>query len=159
MEIEAHSLDAGTSTEIPKIDEKELGRALLESKSTGPQDCRQTVDFSRLVRTFDCRPLPMNRRFNAVTLLQATEESPTLASLAARARDANERLAAIQDLIPAELRPGVKAGPAEGDVWCMLVSGSAAAAKIRQLAPLLVSRLKARGWDVATLRIKVQTGR
>lgn len=159
MEIEAHSLDAGTSTEIPKIDEKELGRALLESKPTGPQDCRQTADFSRLVRTLDCRPLPMNRRFNAVTLLQATEESPTLANLAARARDANERLAAIQDLIPAELRPGIKAGPAEGDVWCMLVSGSAAAAKLRQLAPLLVSRLKARGWDVASLRIKVQTGR
>lgn len=159
MEIEAHSLNAGASTEIPKIDEKELGRALLESKPTGPQDCRQTADFSRLVRTLDCRPLPMNRRFNAVTLLQATEESPTLANLAARARDANERLVAIQDLIPAELRPGIKAGPAEGDVWCVLVSGSAAAAKLRQLAPLLVSRLKARGWDVATLRIKVQTGR
>jgi hypothetical protein len=101
----------------------------------------------------------MNRRFNAVTLLQATEDSPTLASLAARARDANERLANIQDLIPAELRPAVKAGPAEGDVWCMLVSGSAAAAKLRQLAPTLQARLKARGWNVATLRIKVQTGR
>lgn len=100
----------------------------------------------------------MNRRFNAVTLLQATEESPTLANLAARARDASARLAAIQDLIPAELRPGIKAGPAEGDVWCMLVSGSAAAAKLRQLAPLFLSRLKARGWDVATLRIKVRTG-
>ena len=159
MEIEAQSLDAGTSTEIPKIDEKELGRALLESKPTGPLDCRQTVDFSRLVRTLDCRPLHMNRRYNAVTLLQATEESPTFANLAARVRDANERLAAVQDLIPAELRPGIKAGPAEGDVWCVLVSGSAAAAKLRQLAPLLLSRLKARGWDVATLRIKVQTGR
>jgi hypothetical protein len=41
----------------------------------------------------------------------------------------------------------------------MLVSGSAAAAKLRQLAPTLQARLKARGWNVATLRIKVQTGR
>lgn len=99
----------------------------------------------------------MNRRFNAITVIQATEESPTLASLAARARDANERLAAIQDLIPAELRASVKAGPAEEDVWCVLVAGNAAAAKLRQLAPTFLSRLKGRGWNVATLRIKVQT--
>jgi len=99
----------------------------------------------------------MNRRFNAVTLLEATEGSPTLAGLAARARDAGERLAAVQDLIPPEMRAGVKAGPAEGDVWCMLVYGSAAAAKLRQLAPILQARLKSRGWDVATIRIKVQS--
>jgi hypothetical protein len=99
----------------------------------------------------------MNRRFKAVTVLEATENSPTLASLAARARDANERLAAIQDLIPPEMRAGIKAGPADADVWCVLVSGNAAAAKLRQLAPVLQARLRQRGWDVATLRIKVQT--
>lgn len=99
----------------------------------------------------------MNRRFNALTVFQATEESPTLASLTARARDAAERLAAIQDLIPVELRPSVKPGPAEDDVWCVLVTGNAAAAKLRQLVPAFLSRLTARGWRVATLRIKVQT--
>ena len=99
----------------------------------------------------------MNRRFNAFSLLEATEASPTLAGLAARARDANERLAAVQDLIPPEMRAGVKAGPAEGDTWCVLVNGSAAAAKLRQLAPLLQSRLRSHGWQVATLRIKVQS--
>ena len=98
----------------------------------------------------------MKSRFNAVTVFQATEGSPTLASLTARARDAAERLSAIQDLIPADLRPSVKAGPAEDDVWCVLVTGNAAAAKLRQLAPAFQSRLKARGWHVATLRIKVQ---
>ncbi len=36
---------------------------------------------------------------------------------------------------------------------------SAAAAKLRQLSPMLVTRLKNRGWDVATIRIKVYTGR
>jgi uncharacterized membrane protein YqiK len=98
----------------------------------------------------------MNRRVHqAITVLQATEESPTLASLAARARDANQRLAAILDLIPAELRASVKAGPAEGDAWCLLASGNAAAAKLRQLAPAFQSRLKERGWNVATLRTKV----
>ena len=97
----------------------------------------------------------MNRRHQAVTLFEATEGSPTLAGLAARARDASERLAAVQDLIPPDMRPAIQAGPAEGDVWCMLVNGSAAAAKLRQLAPTLQARLKSRGWEVATLRIKV----
>lgn len=99
----------------------------------------------------------MNRRYNAVTLLEATESSPTLAGLAARARESGEMLAAVQELIPPEMRTGIKAGPAEGDAWCLLVYGSAAAAKLRQLAPLLQSRLKSRGWNVATIRIKVQS--
>jgi hypothetical protein len=97
-----------------------------------------------------------SRRFNAITVIQATEESPTLASLAARARDAHARLTAIQDLIPADLRPSVKAGPTENGVWCVLVTGSAAAAKLRQLTPAFLVRLKAQGWSVETLRIKVQ---
>ncbi|WP_431275420.1 hypothetical protein ACQ858_03400 [Variovorax ureilyticus] len=49
MEIEAHSPHADASTEIPKIDEKELGRALLQYKPIGSQDCRQTAHFSPLV--------------------------------------------------------------------------------------------------------------
>jgi len=101
----------------------------------------------------------MKRRFNAMTVLEATEESPTLAGLAARAREAGERLAAVEDLIPPEMRAAVKAGPAEGDSWCMLVNSNAAAAKLRQLAPALQSRLRMRGWDVATIRIKVQSRR
>jgi hypothetical protein len=101
----------------------------------------------------------MNRRLHPLTLLEATEASPTLAGLAARARDASERLRAVEDLIPPEMRSALQAGPAEGDVWCVLVNGSAAAAKLRQLAPSLQSRLKARGWDVATIRIKVQSRR
>lgn len=107
-----------------------------------------------------CAPkplIPVNRRLQSLTLQQAADGSPTLAGLLARARDASERLAAIEELIPAELRRAVRAGPAEGDVWCLLVQGSAAAAKLRQLTPRLVTRLKSKGWDVATIRLKVQT--
>lgn len=99
------------------------------------------------------------RSVPAVSLQQAAEGSPTLGSLMARARDASARLKAVEGLIPPAMRPAVQAGPAEGDVWCMLVKGSAAAAKLRQLSPMLVTRLKNRGWDVATIRIKVHTGR
>ena len=101
----------------------------------------------------------MKRRFNAVSLQQATEGSSTLASLAARARDAGERLRAVEDMIPSDMRSAVQAGPAEGDVWCMLVNGSAAAAKLRQMAPALEARLRMRGWSAASIRIKVQSRR
>ncbi len=101
----------------------------------------------------------MNRRFQPFTLQQAADGSPTLAGLLARARDVNERLRAIEELIPVEMRPAIQAGPAEGDVWCLLVQGSAAAAKLRQLTPRLVTRLRSKGWEVASIRLKVQTRR
>ncbi len=101
----------------------------------------------------------MNRRFAPFTLQQAADVSPTLAGLLARARDASSRLRAVQDLIPEAMRAAVQAGPAEGDVWCLLVTGSAAAAKLRQLTPAMVLRLRNKGWDVATIRLKVQARR
>ena len=57
----------------------------------------------------------MNRRHYAVTLQQASEESPTLARLTALTRDSSDRLKAIELLIPAALRPAVQAGPIDGD--------------------------------------------
>lgn len=102
----------------------------------------------------------MNRRSTPpLTLQQAAEDSPTLAGLMARARDAAERLRAVEGLIPPAMRPALQAGPAEGDVWCILVKGSAAAAKLRQLSPMLVAQLRTKGWEVNAIRIKVQTGR
>ena len=76
-----------------------------------------------------------------------------------RSRDAGERLRAVEDLIPRELRAGVQAGPAEGEEWCLLVGSNAAAAKLRQLVPMLLGRLRMRGWQVSTLRIKVRSRR
>lgn len=101
----------------------------------------------------------VNRRFNPLTVLQATEASPTLAALAERARGAAERLRAVEDLIPRDLRAGVQAGPAEGEEWCLLVGSNAAAAKLRQLVPMLLGRLRLRGWHVSSLRIKVRSRR
>ena len=99
----------------------------------------------------------MNRRHYAVTLQQASEESPTLAKLAALTRDSSERLKAIEMLIPATLRPALQAGPIDGDCWCLLVKSNAAAAKIRQMLPALQAHLRSRGWEVNAIRLKVQT--
>ncbi len=100
---------------------------------------------------------PMNRRHHAVTLLQATEDSPTLARLASLTRDSSERLRAVELLIPATLRPAIQAGPIEGATWCLLVRNNAAAAKVRQLLPALQAHLRSRGWEVNAIRLKIQT--
>lgn len=128
---------------------------MQECKPPRQPECRQTVDFSHLVFPHSS----VNRRYNPLTVLEATAASPTLAALAERARDAGERLRAVEDLIPRELRAGVQAGPAEGDEWCVLVGSAAAAAKLRQMVPMLVGRLRMRGWHVSTLRIKVRSRR
>jgi hypothetical protein len=96
------------------------------------------------------------RRLHPVTLQQAAEESPTLARLAQLARESGERLKAVESLIPLSLRCAVRPGPIEGPAWCLLVDSSAAAAKLRQLIPALLNRLRDRGWQVTSIRLKVQ---
>lgn len=101
----------------------------------------------------------MNRRHAPLTLQQAADGSPTLASLLARARESSERLQLVQDLIPVDMRPAVQAGPIEDGVWCLLVTGSAAAAKLRQLTPMMVLRLRNKGSPIESIRLKVQARR
>ncbi|MDD2846294.1 MAG: hypothetical protein PHT57_15210 [Rhodoferax sp.] len=101
----------------------------------------------------------MNRRHYAVTLLQASQEAPMLAKLAALTRDSSERLRTIQGLIPIALRPAIQAGAIEDDSWCLLVKNNAAAAKLRQLLPTLEAHLRSHGWNVNTIRLKVHTSK
>lgn len=98
------------------------------------------------------------RRAFPVTLQQAAAEAPTLAALAALARESADRLKAIEALIPAPLRQAIQPGPIDGAHWCLLVTGNAAAAKLRQLLPALQARLRQLGWQVDTIRIKVLAG-
>lgn len=101
----------------------------------------------------------MNIRRNAVPLYQAAEESPTLARLARLGRESAERLQAIQPLIPTPLWAAIRPGPIDGTTWCLLVDGSAAAAKLRQLLPLLQAKLNRSGWEVTTIRLKLGSPR
>lgn len=98
----------------------------------------------------------MNRRHHPVTLQQATQDSPALARLTALAYESGERLKAIESLIPAALRPAVRPGPIEGSSWCLLVDSNAASAKLRQLLPSIQAGLRGRGWEVTSIRLKVQ---
>ena len=101
----------------------------------------------------------MHRHRHPVSLLQASQDSPTLARLIELSRDSVARLKSIEPLIPAGLRSAVKAGPIEGPVWCLILNNNAAAAKIRQFLPALTSHLRVKGWDVNAIRLKVQITR
>jgi hypothetical protein len=98
----------------------------------------------------------MIRRSRSISVLQATHDSPTLSKLADLATESSARLRAIQPLIPVLLRPAVKAGPIEGTTWCLLVANSAVASKMRQLLPALEAHLRSAGWEVNSIRLKVQ---
>ena len=100
--------------------------------------------------------MTLTRRNQPITAIHAVESSPTLAKLAQLTRDSSARLACVQPLIPPLLRNSLQAGPIEGDCWCLLVKSNAAAAKLRQLLPALAAHLRTKGWDVASIRIKVQ---
>ena len=98
----------------------------------------------------------MNPRFQP--LHEAAEASPTLARLAQLARESGERLKAVEQLIPPPLRSAVRPGPIDGTTWCLLVDSNAAAAKLRQVLPALVSQLCSRGWEVTSIRLRVGRG-
>jgi hypothetical protein len=99
--------------------------------------------------------LSTNRRPQPFSLHEAAEGSPTLARLAQLTRESTARLQAILPLVPAGLRAAVRAGPIDGDQWCLLVDNNAAAAKLRQLLPALLAELRRRGCEVTSIRLKV----
>ena len=99
----------------------------------------------------------MTRRNHAITLLQATQDSPTLAHLSALAAESTARFRQIEALLPPTLRTSVRPGPIDGNVWCLLLDNNAVAAKVRQLLPALLAHLRSRGCALESIRIKVQS--
>ncbi len=101
-----------------------------------------------------------NRRLpEALTVQQAVGNSPSLARLADLVQESNKRLKVIEFLIPEALRPFVKAGPIDDESWCLLISSNAAAAKVRQVLPLILARLQGEGSKVNSIRLKILIGK
>jgi hypothetical protein len=92
----------------------------------------------------------------SVPLSQALQASAPLAGLMERVQQSRQRLASVQDLLPATLRSSVRAGPLDDTTWVLLVDNAAAAAKLRQLLPALVGRLSESGWAGPEPKVKVQ---
>lgn len=101
----------------------------------------------------------MHRRNHAISLLQATQESPTLARLSQLAAESAARLQSVEALIPVPLRSAILPGPIDGPQWCLILSNPAVAAKVRQLLPALQAHLRSKGWEVNSIRLKVQSHR
>ena len=119
---------------------------------------RHRVTFNKSLRPHQQAVFAVNahRRLpQTLTVQQAAGNSPSLARLTELVQDSNDRLKAIGSLIPEALRPAVQAGPIDGESWCLLVNGNAAAAKIRQLTPLLQASLSQQGWKVSCIRLKI----
>ena len=91
----------------------------------------------------------------ALSVHQAAGNSPSLARLSERVKESNDRFKAIESLLPDGLRHAVKAGPIDEKNWCLLVNGNAAAAKTRQLIPLIQSRLSREGLRETSIRLKI----
>ena len=91
----------------------------------------------------------------AVTLMEAAQESPGLARLTELTRESSLRLKTLQTLIPGPLQNAIQAGPIEGSEWCLLVNSNAAAAKLRQMLPALQAHLKSHGYCVEKIRLKI----
>ncbi len=91
----------------------------------------------------------------AVPISQALTASEPLANLARRMAESRGRMATILPQLPEELRPLVRPGPVDDAGWALLAAHSAAAAKLRQLLPLLDLALVEAGWPILKLRVKV----
>ena len=92
----------------------------------------------------------------AVPVAEALRGSAPLARLTERLRESAAMLAAIEPSLPAGLAGYVRAGPLDEDGWSLLAANAAVAAKLRQLAPRLETRLRESGHAVAAIRIRVE---
>lgn len=91
-----------------------------------------------------------------LTLATALERSEPLTQLLRRLHEAQARFAVVSAELPAPLRSDVRPGPLDADGWTLLAAHNAAAAKLRQLLPLLQQRLHEAGWQGTAIRVRVQ---
>ena len=89
------------------------------------------------------------------SVTQVIDNATSLSQLQALARDGQNRLHAIQPLLPASMRGLVQSGGVEDASWCILVPNSAIGAKLRQLLPALCAHLRTHGWNVQSIQVKV----
>ena len=131
--------------------------AALNIDSVFPDNQELVHIYQNLRLNRPTRPAVITPRHvsQTLTIQQAAGNSASLTRLTDLVRESNDRLKAIEPLIPESLRPAVKAGPIDGENWCLLVNGNAAAAKIRQSIPVIQASLLRQGWKVVSIRLKV----
>jgi hypothetical protein len=90
-----------------------------------------------------------------VKLDAALARSEPLGRLMQRLRESDDCLRAVRPLLPPGLAEEVRAGPLDEQGWTLLVSGSAAAAKLRQMLPTLEATLLNQRQRAIAVRVKI----
>ncbi|MCX7742426.1 MAG: DciA family protein [Tepidimonas sp.] len=92
-----------------------------------------------------------------LTLQQAVRAHPTLAEVAERAWASARLLRRVAEHLPPMLRVQVQAGPLQDDQWWLLAANPSVAAKVRQLAPVLLAAARSAGASqLQAVRVRVQ---
>jgi hypothetical protein len=81
--------------------------------------------------------------------------SEPLGRLMQRLRASNECLEALRPLLPPALLGQTRPGPLDDEGWSLLVANGAAAAKLRQMLPVLERALLAHRGQATPIRIKI----
>ena len=92
---------------------------------------------------------------HAVPIGVAVDKAEVLSRLYQLGKTSRLQLERVQSIIPGHLLPHITAGPINGSEWCLLISNGAAAAKLRQLKPLLLHTLQQSGFEVTAIRLKI----
>ncbi|TSE21353.1 hypothetical protein Talka_00020 [Tepidimonas alkaliphilus] len=91
-----------------------------------------------------------------LTLQQAVRAHATLADVAERAWASARLLRRVAAHLPPLLREQVLPGPLDEREWCLLAANPSVAAKLRQLAPVLLAAARSAGWPaLQAVRVRV----
>ena len=99
--------------------------------------------------------MPVHPR-SAVPLASALHDSETLARLAERLKESRRRFTSIEAVLPPSLATQAKPGPLDEHGWTVLALTAGAAAKLRQLVPVIEARLADQGFARLTTRVRVR---
>ena len=94
---------------------------------------------------------------DAMGLQQALSRCQPLARLRDLLAQSEARFAVIRPALPAVIVAHVKPGPVDDLGWSLLAANASVAAKLRQLQPLLEDSLRAAGFAVPAIRVKVRS--
>ena len=92
----------------------------------------------------------------AVPMADVLRASEPLVRLAERLRESKRRFDCIRALLPNAWAAQAKPGPVDPLGWTLLAANAGVAAKLRQLVPLLETKLAEQGFAALPIRVKVQ---
>ena len=96
---------------------------------------------------------------DSLAVRDALDRCEPLRHLQQRLAHSQRCLDAVRSVLPPELIPLTSAGPCDESGWTLLAAHTAAAAKLRQLRPRMEACLQERGWQVISIRIRIQPGK